>query len=382
MKHIATLIVLLAISLGAVAQEDCPLPQQRDLSAQERQYMKKALNGQLDEWKKLGASGESPALTFKELDKNRISIAANYETDDSTVAELSDQFDFVRVATLYDAVNRLSDIFDMVATLGYGVSLEVTLHSPHRSSHSFSTIDNASLRRIMLLESALSVQIYADMLARQKEMPFEFTDSVMCTALKYCYHLWTLQLHSNLFFGPDDDPYLFWMTYCAGIVEEKEFLRYIGMDSTTVRFVIFQQGVKDTLTFDFTPAQLLGEQPLLDIPRVGTMVAQNINKRFPMPLAANMGTMERCTFDPALQVLVVDCLVEEITVISLENKENQVKQTFLTTMMTLPEEREFLESLSSLGLGLEYRMESRTTHRSLTITVTPDELRVFLLEHQ
>ena len=42
------------------------------------------------------------------------------------------------------------------------------------------------------------------------------------------------------------------------------------------------------------------------------------------------------------------------------------------------EQKEFIEGMSELGLGMEFRMQSRTS----TITIAPNELRIYLLERK
>jgi len=387
MKKIATLIIILVMAVVAVAQntavnEDCDvgLPDPSELTDDFRKSYEEVLDILLKDWKKIGASGHDPALTFKAIDKHRIVVAADYNLNDSTIARLENQSEWASVVTLIDATKRLSDIFSITALLGYDVELHTTLRAGGATN--ISVYDYATLRHIMALDNAISESIYADVIVGQKRAPFEFEDSIFCTGMSYCNHLWTITLHSTTVFGPDDDPYLAWAHHCSEIVSNAEFMHYIGKDSTTARFVIVQDGARDTFIFEYTPAQLLGEEPAIDVDLMGTYLSKVINKTFPQPLANNVGTMESCSYDPALHVLVVDCLVDELTVLSNEGKENMLKEPVLNALLSEPDGRDLVEALSEMGLGLEYRMQSRTTRRPLTITITPDEIRVHLLEHQ
>lgn len=387
MKKIATLMLLIVMVMSAVAQntmekDDCDvgLPEPWEFTDQIRDGFQELLDSQLKNWKEIGTSGQSPALTFKSIDKKRIVIAADYNLTDSMVAQLANQEEWARVVTLFDASNRLSDIFGLVAHLGYDVIMLTTFQSGGATKNF--VYDYTTLRHIMTLKSPISAYIYADAIAGRKRIPFEFEDSVMCTGISYCNHLWTLTLHSTTTFDTDDDPYLAWVIHTSEIVSNKEYMHYIGMDSTTVHFIIVQDGVKDTFTFEYTPAQLRGEEPALDIDWLGNYLARGIDRTFPQPLANGVGTMEHCSYDPALHVLVVDCLVDELTVLGNEGKENLLKEPVLNDLLSEPDGRDLIEGLATVGLGLEYHMQSQTTRRPMTITITPDELRVFILEKQ
>ena len=387
MKKIATLMILMVMVMGAVAQnpidqDDCDggLPEPWEFTDQIREGFQENLDNIIKDWKKIGATGHGPALTFKDIDEKRIVIAADYDLTDSMVARLEDQYDWVRVVTLFDATKRLSDIFSLVAHLGYDVVLHATLQ-PGGETKIF-VYNYATLRHIMTLKSPISAYIYADVIAGRKRAPFEFEDSVMCTGMSYCNHLWTLTLHSSIAFEPDDDPYIAWAVHCSEIISNAEFMQYIGMDSTTARFNIVQDGAKDTFTFEYTPAQLLGEEPALDIDWLGDYLARGIDRTFPMPMQSSTGTMEHCSYDPTLRVLAIDCLMDEIDVVGNVGREEQLKLPILEALLAASEGNDFLQALAEVGLGLEYRIQSRTTHRPLTITFTPDELRVFMLERQ
>lgn len=382
MKKIATLILMVAMTLGAVAQEDCPPPETQKLSVKERREMKEYLDALLKDWKKIGASGENPAISFEDLDKSRILISSTYNLDDSNLVNAeSSSYDFIRVMALYDILARLkSPIFETVAKLGYDVALKVN-YRPDLPQRIFA-YDNATLNRFLELDNLASAMIYADAIMRQKEIPFEFADSIMCTGVSYCNHLWTMHLQSNAKLDAEADPRLEWMFYLSYLVEDREFLYIIGMDGSTARFVVAQDGVKDTMTFEYTPAQLLGEEPTMDIDQVGPYMAKTISRSLPQPLPDGDGTFEICEYDPSLKVLVFNYLVSELTILNNEGKEAQIKPVMLNAMMNAPNGQDFFSSLVELGMGIELRMQSRTTRRTSTVTYTPDELRIYMLEQQ
>ncbi len=386
MKKILTILLLATLTLGAGAQvpDGCELPTLPELSAKERRDMKETLDAWLKDWQKIGASGFNPALKYNDINDKRISIDLTYIVADSTKAFLDSNSEYLRAASLFDATNRLRDLFEMVANLGYDVMASVVLRTITGRSTSvhITNFDNATLRYIMSLKSSFSVYVYSDVVEVLKKIPFGFEDSVICTGISYCNHLWTMTLHSSIAFDPEDDSYIVWAVHTSEIVSDADFMRFVGMDSTTARFIIVQDGAKDTFTFDYTPAQLLGEEPALDINWLGNYLAQGIDRTFPMPMQSSTGTMEHCSYDPTLQVLVIECLMDEIDVVGNVGREEQVKLPILEAMLAASEGNDFIQALAEVGLGLEYRIQSRTTRRPLTITFTPDELRVFILERQ
>ena len=363
-----------------MAQEDCPLPERKKLNAKERREMQEYLDALVNDWKKIVVSGHDPRLTFIDIDKKHIVVNVDYDLDDNAAAKMETLQSWPRVAALFDATKHLSDIFGLLASLGYEVELSVSFR-PNGEIFFFS-YDNETLRRIMMLENVTSATIYNVVTETKKNIPFEFDDSVICTGTSYCNHLWSIQLHSLVNMDPITDARTEWMVYLSNLIEQKEYLHYIGMDSSTARFVIVQDGVKDTMIFEYSPAQLLGETPTMDIDHAGRYMAQTINRSLPMELPNGDGTFESCTYDPSLSVLVFNYLMSELSILNNEGKEVQIKPFLLNVMMNAPDGQEFFSSLIELGLGLELRMQSRTTRRTTTFTYTADELRIYMFEQQ
>lgn len=379
-KKLSILLLLISISLGIVAQEDCPLPETKKLNAKERREMQEYLDALVNDWKKIVVSGHDPRLTFIDIDKKHIVVNVDYDLDDSAAANMETLQSWPRVAALFDATKHLSDIFGLLATLGYEVELSVSFR-PNGKIFFFS-YDNETLRRIMLLENVTSATIYNVVTETKKNIPFEFDDSVICTGTSYCNHLWVLNLHSMVEMSPDVEPYTEWMMYLSALIEQREYLYYIGMDSSTARFVIVQDGVKDTMIFEYSPAQLLGEESTIDVDHVGRYIARVINRSLPQPLPAGDGSFENCEYDPSLKVLVFNYLMSELSILNTEGQEAQVKPAMMNAMMNVPDGQEFLSTLVELGVGIELRMQSRTTRRTSTFTYTTDELRIYMLEQQ
>ncbi len=381
-KHIHIILVLLCLASGVQAQEtptdDGCMPPLEKLSTNEQHEWNDFLNAICKDWKKQGPSGNNPALTFKDLNSERIVVGADYNLDDSAASHAAEQYDWMRVMVMYDATKRLGDIFNTVANLGYHVVIHATFQPGGTTQ--YYVYNNATLRHIMSLESPMSAAIYADAVARRKQVPFPFDDGVTCTGVNYCNHLWTIHLHSDEPLDAEYDPYILCMAYCAGIVEEREFMNYIGMDGTTARFVITAVGLTDTFSFDFSPAQLLGDEPAIDIDLVGRRLAQTTAASLPMQVGN--GTWESCSYDQELKMLAFTTLTDELTILNNQGHEGQYKIMILNTLMMNPEQKEFLEGMAEVGLGMEFRMQSRTTRRTSTVTITPDELRVYLLERE
>ena len=120
----------------------------------------------------------------------------------------------------------------------------------------------------------------------------------------------------------------------------------------------------------------------MDINQVGLYMVKTISRSLPQPLPDGNGTFESCDYDPSLKVLVFNYLMSELTILSNEGKEAQIKPIMLKAMMNAPDGLEFFSSLVELGMGIELRMQSRTTRRTSTVTYTTDELRIYLLEQQ
>lgn len=381
-KRILTILLMLGMSLGVSAQEataddDC-MPPLEKLSVQEQNSWREFLDAVCKDWKRQGPSGSNPALTFKDLDNERIVIGADYNLDDSAAMRAAQQYDWTRVMALYDAAKRWNDIFDVVAKLGCHVVLHVTLQPGGETQ--YYVYNNVTLRRIMSLESPVAAAIYADAVTRRKQVPFRFDEGVTCTGVSYCNHLWTIHLHSDEPLDAEYDPYILCYSYCASIVEEREFMHYIGMDGTTVRFILSAKGQTDTFAYEFTPAQLLGNEPAVDIDLMGRQIAKTTSASLPMQ--TGNGTIESCFYDQELKMLVCTTLTDELTILKNQGLEEQSKILILNALMQSPEQKEFIEGLAELGLGMEFRMQSRTTRRTSTISISADELRNYLIEQQ
>lgn len=372
-------MMLMALAWGAVAQEDCPLPTVTP-TVEERQEWKDILDGYVEVWKLLGASGEDPSLTLKDIDERRIVVAVDYNLDDSAMAQLSQEPEWMRIMPLCHASYRLDDVFGVVANLGYDVVLHVTFN-PGRQTQFF-VYDNATLRRVMSCGGVIGAYIYADAAAARKRAPFVFDDSVMCTGVSYCNQLWTIHLHSMVKLDSDLEPRTEWMLYLSRLIAQREYLRYVGIDNGTARFVIVQDGINDTMVFEYVPAQLLGAEPTIDVDFVGRYLARIIDRSLPQPMPTGDGTFESCDYDPSLRVLVFNYLMSELSILSNEGKDAQAKPLMLKAMMDVPDGQGFFSSLVELELGLELRMQSRTTRRTTTFTYTTDELRIYMLEQQ
>lgn len=380
-KNVALVLLLWmgGVVWGQSMQDNCPPMQYPELSSRERQELKAELDDYLHIWKEIGASGKNPALTFKGLENNRLSVLAEYSWDDTTASKMNAAPVWKTAVTMFDITDRLSDIFDRAAQLGYDLMLWVEVQAPYSKSVSISNYTNATLRRVVSFNNAISTFIYFDALEVCQNAPFLLEDSIMCTGASYCDGIWTMYLHSSIESDTEEDGHLFWMLYSSSIVSDMEFMHYIGMDSSMARISVTRDWANDTLVFEYTPEQLLGKEPVIDINRAGILLAKSINNTLPMPLQGNMGMMEACTYDSLLHVLAVDCVVEELTVLYNQGKETELRWSILAQMQESPEAKEFLNVLVAVGLGIEYRMQSRTTRRPLTVTIMPEELRVYML---
>lgn len=372
---------MLCVTFGTRAQEatsddDC-MPPLEELSAQEQSSWRDFLDAVCNDWKTQGPTGHNPTLTFKDLNTERIVVGAEYNLDDSTTMRATQQYDWTRVMALYDAAKRLNDIFDVVAKLGCNVVLHVTLQPGGNTQ--FFVYNNATLRRILSMEQLTSAAIYADAVARRKQVPFPFDNGVACTGLSYCNHLWTTHLHSDEPPDAEYDPYIYCYSYCAGLVEEMEFMRYIGMDGTTARYVVSAEGMTDTFTYEFTPSQLLGDEPAINIDLIGRQIAKNTYASLPMQIGD--GTAVDCTYDQDLKTLVFTTLTDELTILNNQGREEQNKIMILNALSN-PEQKDFINGMAELGLGIEFRMQSRTTRRTSTISISADEMRNHLTGRQ
>lgn len=378
-KRIITILLLVFAAAGAVAQDDCGLPEPLRPTGKQRRLMKEALDGQLRDWKAIGATGHQPAIAFETIDDKRIVVSAVYEMDDSAAMKTEEKYDWARAAVLWDVTHRLSDIFDMVRTLGYDVVLK-TAFVPGGKQMLF-VYDNAALRRIMSLESPSAVRLYGEAVSLRKRAPFEFDDSIVCTGASYCNHLFTVNLRVD--YKPDSNeypmPWLDLQIYCASALEESSTRIVAAIDSTTVRFNVEWPGLCEPMTFDFTPDCLRTDGTLVAVDTIGDMIATNVNSQCPMVLDSII-TLQSCEYDPEMKLIVQHLVASEMTVLNIEGREDVARYNILAVMSALPDTREMLDALVQIGLGLEFRMRSRTSFRPATITYTPDELRAFLAE--
>ena len=97
-KRIYIILLMLCIALGARAQEattdDECMPPLEELSAQEQSSWRDFLVTVCNDWKKLGPTGHNPALTFKDINTERIVVGAEYNLDDSTTMRATQQYDW------------------------------------------------------------------------------------------------------------------------------------------------------------------------------------------------------------------------------------------------------------------------------------------------
>ena len=159
------------------------------------------------------------------------------------------------------------------------------------------------------------------------------------------------------------------------------FVEVLAMDDTRLRIVGSQEGNDDTVTLEYTPEQLIGEEPAIDVDLAGQYIARSASLGCPVTLPDSVGTWTHCSYDAQLKVVVFHYTVTELAILGVEGKENLLKNNLLNTFVAT-EGEDFLILLVSTGLGLELRWQSRTTPRNVTVSYTPDELKAFILERQ
>ncbi|MBR1549103.1 MAG: hypothetical protein IJ634_00510 [Bacteroidales bacterium] len=375
--------------LACLAQQttpdgDCPLAPLPTLSHNERKELKENLDSYIDLWKTIGPSGDNPTLAFVDMDEKHIALSAEYKTTDSAVANAKEQYDWCRVAALYDAshsINVLNDIFDMVARLGMDVVIHALWKGDQTESLLFCAYDNATLRRIMDLENHIQAYIFADAMALRHKTPMPVDDSLFLTSVSYCNHLYTLHLHSTAADDPTVSSQFAWMISNKFFIEGNPFFHYVGADTTTLRIVGSIEGSRDTVTLDYRPAQLLGEEPAIDVDLAGHYLAMAIGRNCPQPLDDSSGIWTHCSYDPSLRVVVMHYTVEELAILAVDGKEKQMKEPMLENII-YADGAEFLALLTAAEVGLELRWQSRTTGRKITITYTPDELINYMSDEE
>ena len=400
MKRILILWMALCVSVMVVAQGvpttapmaaangDCPLDSLPPLSNKERKELKENLDSYIDLWKLIGSEGSNPKVTFKDIDDKRIVADVEYQSTNSTPDQTPKFQQWLRVKTLFDASHQtigLNDIFDMVAQLGMNAVVHVVLKTQQNEATSIDAsiiaYDNATLRRIMALENYTQAYIYADMLATRQQLPLQIDDSLFVTAVNYCNHLYTLHLHSTAADDPTVSSQFFWMISNKWFIANNTFIPYLGQDSTTLRIVGSIEGNPDTVVLDYRPAQLLGQEPAIDVDLAGQYLAMALGRECPQPLDDSTGVWTHCSYDPTLKVVVMHYTVDELSILSNEGKEQQLKPMLLEHLI-YADGAEFLGLLASSEVGLELRWKSRTTARKFTITFTADELINYMFEEE
>lgn len=372
----------------AAANGDCPLDSLPPLSNKERKELKENLDSYIDLWKLIGSEGSNPKVTFKDIDDKRIVAVVEYESTNSTPDQTPKFQQWLRVKTLFDASHQtigLNDIFDMVAQLGMNAVVHVVLKTQQNEATSINAsiiaYDNATLRRIMALENYTQAYIYADMLATRQQLPLQIDDSLFVTAVSYCNHLYTLHLHSTAADDPTVSSQFFWMISNKWFIVGNTFLPYLGQDSTTLRIVGSIEGNHDTVVLDYRPAQLLGQEPAIDVDLAGQYLAMAMGRECPQPLDDSTGVWTHCSYDPTLKVVVLHYTVDELSILANEGKEQQLKPMLLENLI-YADGAEFLGLLASSEVGLELRWQSRTTARRFTITFTPNELIDYMFDEE
>lgn len=383
----------LCVSVAAVAQgvpatapetatdSGCLLDSLPPLSKKERKELKENLDSYIDMWKTVGSSGIKPELTFKDLDDERIVVEVKYELDEKTAASYTSNYRWLRIISIFETSRRLSDIFDMVAQLGLSAVLHAHIDLPNGKQTSVYAYSNETLRRIMALENYTQAYIYADMLATRQQLPLQIDDSLFVTAVNYCNHLYTIHLHSTAADDPTVSSQFFWMISNKWFIANNTFLPYLGQDSTTLRIVGSIEGNPDTVVLDYRPAQLLGQEPAIDVDLAGQYLAMALGRECPQPLDDSTGVWTHCSYDPTLKVVVMHYTVDELSILANEGKEQQLKPMLLENLI-YADGAEFLGLLASSEVGLELRWQSRTTARRFTITFTPDELINYMFEEE
>lgn len=396
MKRILILWMALCLSVAAVAQgvpttatdSGCPLDSLPPLSKKERKELKENLDSYIDLWKTIDTQGSNPKVTFKDLDDNRIVAVVEYESANSTPDQTPNFVQWLRVWALFVASHQgigLNDIFDIVARLGMNAVVHVVLKTQQNEATSIDAsviaYDNATLRRIIALENYTQAYIYADMLATRQQLPLQIDDSLFVTAVSYCDHLYTLHMHSTAADDPTVSSQFFWMISNKWFIANNTFLPYLGQDSTTLRIVGSIEGNHDTVVLDYRPAQLLGQEPAIDVDLAGQYLAMALGRECPQPLDDSTGVWTHCSYDPTLKVVVMHYTVDELSILSNEGKEQQLKPMLLEHLI-YADGAEFLGLLASSEVGLELRWQSRTTARKFTITFTADELINYMFEEE
>lgn len=390
----------LCLSVAAVAQgvpttvpmaatdSGCPLDSLPPLSNKERKQLKENLDSYIDLWKLIDSEGSNPKVTFKDIDDKRIVADVEYESANSTPDQTPNFVQWLRVWALFVASHQgigLNDIFDMVARLGMNAVVHVVLKTQQNEATSIDAsviaYDNATLRRIIALENHTQAYIYADMLATRQQLPLQIDDSLFVTAVSYCDHLYTLHLHSTAADDPTVSSQFFWMISNKWFIANNTFLPYLGQDSTTLRIVGSIEGNHDTVVLDYRPAQLLGQEPAIDVDLAGQYLAMALGRECPQPLDDSTGVWTHCSYDPTLKVVVMHYTVDELSILSNEGKEQQLKPMLLEHLI-YADGAEFLGLLASSEVGLELRWQSRTTARKFTITFTADELINYMFEEE
>lgn len=373
------------------ANGECPLDSLPPLSNKERKELKENLDSYIDLWKLIGSEGSNPKVTFKDIDDKRIVADVEYESANSTPDQTPNFVQRLRVWALFDASHQtigLNDIFDMVARLGMNAVVHVVLKTQQNEATSIYaydnaiyTYDNATLRRIMAMENYTQAYIYADMLATRQQLPLQIDDSLFVTAVNYCNHLYTLHLHSTAADDPTVSSQFFWMISNKWFIVGNTFLPYLGQDSTTLRIVGSIEGNHDTVVLDYRPAQLLGQEPAIDVDLAGQYLAMAMGRECPQPLDDSTGVWTHCSYDPTLKVVVMHYTVDELSILANEGKEQQLKPMLLENLI-YADGAEFLGLLASSEVGLELRWQSRTTARRFTITFTPNELIDYMFDEE
>lgn len=400
MKRIFILWMALSLSVAAVAQGvpttvpmaaangDCPLDSLPPLSNKERKELKENLDSYIDLWKLIDSEGSNPKVTFKDIDDNRIVADVEYQSTNSTPDQTPNFVQWLRVWALFVASHQgigMNDIFDMVARLGMNAVVHVVLKTQQNEATSIDAsiiaYDNATLRRIIALENYTQAYIYADMLATRQQLPLQIDDSLFVTAVNYCNHLYTLHMHSTAADDPTVSSQFFWMISNKWFIANNTFLPYLGQDSTTLRIVGSIEGNPDTVVLDYRPAQLLGKEPAIDVDLAGQYLAMALGRECPQPLDDSTGVWTHCSYDPTLKVVVMHYTVDELSILSNQGKEQQLKPMLLEHLI-YADGAEFLGLLASSEVGLELRWQSRTTARRFTISFTADELINYMFEEE
>lgn len=396
MKRILILWMALCLSVAAVAQgvpttatdSGCPPDSLPPLSNKERKELKENLDSYIDLWKTIDTQDSNPKVTFKDIDDKRIVADVEYESANSTPDQTPNFVQWLRVWALFVASHQgigLNDIFDMVARLGMNAVVHVVLKTQQNEATSIDAsiiaYDNATLRRIIALENYTQAYIYADMLATRQQLPLQIDDSLFVTAVNYCDHLYTLHMHSTAADDPTVSSQFFWMISNKWFIANNTFLPYLGQDSTTLRIVGSIEGNPDTVVLDYRPAQLLGQEPAIDVDLAGQYLAMALGRECPQPLDDSTGVWTHCSYDPTLKVVVMHYTVDELSILANEGKEQQLKPMLLEHLI-YADGAEFLGLLASSEVGLELRWQSRTTARRFTITFTADELINYMFEEE